>query len=364
MTFSPGSTITAGDQQLFAGTISSNQAYPDALSCADKIAALWGVGYGDYGYGQGVPVVYSRSAGDNIQSVDWVALRTALVNMATHQATSISGFPAIVDLQPGDTITATGYDWLTAIQAVSAARANFDPALMSQTADITSSRSTPWNTAIEHEIEINFGTEDAARTYFNTGSELRFASDLASPPDAHSTAWQTMLRTMGSINIGAINTTQSGSGGTPVALGYLTLTNSYQTVFTQNVLAPYAGDSIEIQAKVDLVVGANGGNGSKVLVKVIYTETSAGDVSGVITSSTFVYKPDGSAISVSSPAFSTLVELGGGGAPTYFYFNQTISTTVTNYNLLNEATAAGYDGVSLLYATVTVDSTGVLIGYS
>lgn len=48
----------------------------------------------------------------------------------------------------------------------------------------------------------------------------------------------------------------------------------------------------------------------------------------------------------------------GGG----FAFAQTISTQITSYNLSTAATAAGWDGVAPLIATITITSTGSVVG--
>lgn len=48
----------------------------------------------------------------------------------------------------------------------------------------------------------------------------------------------------------------------------------------------------------------------------------------------------------------------GGG----FAFSQTISTQVTAYNLITEATAAGWDGVSPIIATIAITAAGSVVG--
>lgn len=360
MTYNPGELIEAGDYATLIGPLNSNTAYVDAVSCINRMAALWGVGYGEYGYGQSLPFLEPATVASTVTGQQWLDLRTAMVKMALHQNTAISGFPDAAALQPGEPIAAGGYDWTTAIAAVSAASASVDLSLMVDTPNITSARTDPWTTLIQHEIEINFGTEDAARFFFNTGSQLRFSADLAGAPDALSLAWATMLNAMGQIAIGATDCSQTGSGGVAQPIGYRGLSNSYQTIFTQNLAAPYASNNITIQARADNIFGENGANGSIVRVLVQFNETSFGTVSGNITSRTSIFKPDGSAISIADPLLTNLQNLDGNAGLDYFVFAQTISSFVNNYNLLAAAQAAGYDGIKPLYATVTVASSGIV----
>ena len=77
-----------------------------------------------------------------------------------------------------------------------------------------------------------------------------------------------------------------------------------------------------------------------------------------------MYKPNGSQVTVGDPLFTTVEGVDGNAGLTYFVFNQTISTTVTNYDLLSAATAVGYTGLIPLYANVTVANGGAVISGS
>jgi hypothetical protein len=247
---------------------------------------------------------------------------------------------------------------------VSSAYASSNPALMTVSPNISSVRTAGWSTLIRHEIEINFGTEDSARFFFNSSSQLRFGGDIVGGSTPNSLAWATMMSTMGQVCLGATSTTQTGSGGTGSALGYRTLTTTYQTIFSQSPSAPYNADSLVIQARVENVTAINGANGSIIRVLISFNDNSTGTLDGTLTSRTFVFKPDSTQITIGDPLFTTVEGVDGNAGLTYFVFNQTITTQVTNYNLLNAAQAAGYTGTIPLYANVIVANGGSVVSNS
>lgn len=52
MTYAKSNSIVAGDFNSLAGTINALAPYASSVAATQKVAALWGVGYGDRGYGQ------------------------------------------------------------------------------------------------------------------------------------------------------------------------------------------------------------------------------------------------------------------------------------------------------------------------
>jgi hypothetical protein len=380
MTYNLGDLIEATDVVAINGTNDNFTAYVDEAACANAISAIYGVGYGTYGYGQTSIALLNPSTDNTVTAQTWLNLVDAVHSLAQHVAVTVTGIPDRADLEVGDSISATGYDWSTVISAIDAARLTADPTTMTEDTVATSVRTTAWSTEIYHELEAAFGSGDTARFFFNSSGAIVLSADLVyAGADAHTLSWQALLTTMGSITMDYTSTMQSGSGGTASSIGYYDLTDVYQTVFEQSDSNPtYAANFVRVQAKRSNHSPGNttGNNGASVVIKFEFVDafgTPGDPVLGTITSTVGMIRPKtfeelgtGAAFPVvtASADVITLVELAGGGGITAYVFEYTVSTTVTDWDLLDQAVTDGYDplGLSPLAATVTVSSTGVIRG--
>tara|TARA_Y100000114_G_C11759354_1_gene328658 strand:+ start:839 stop:1942 length:1104 start_codon:yes stop_codon:yes gene_type:complete len=131
-----------------------------------------------------------------------------------------------------------------------------------------------WNGTISHTVEVNFGSDNAARYFFNAGGSFRFTVKFVSTATGgnvdKAANWQGMLGTEftssntsiqgpGIVEFDALTTTATGSG-TPQNIGYWNssaesasfgLTTSYQTIFTKTGSGTYVANDYVIQAKRD-----------------------------------------------------------------------------------------------------------------
>ena len=64
MAITSGSNILASDFNDIAGTINAFAPYPSAAAATAKVAALYGIGYGDRGYGQKTPLLNKKTVGN------------------------------------------------------------------------------------------------------------------------------------------------------------------------------------------------------------------------------------------------------------------------------------------------------------
>jgi hypothetical protein len=64
MTITSGSNILASDFNDIAGPINAFAPYPSAVAATAKVAALYGIGYGDRGYGQKAPLLSKKTVGN------------------------------------------------------------------------------------------------------------------------------------------------------------------------------------------------------------------------------------------------------------------------------------------------------------
>ena len=107
---------------------------------------------------------------------------------------------------------------------------------------------------------------------------------------------------MGTILMNYTQTTQSGSGGTPTAIGYYDLSTSYQTIFSQTGSGAYTDATLVIQARY-------GSSGAYIEILVTLTPESGRSVDGITTITTQYRKLNDQAsgaasVTITAPIFS------------------------------------------------------------
>lgn len=317
MTYSVGSIAQASDYDGFVGNTAVNTAYASSAAAQNKVAALIGVGYGNRGYGQTTTNLVATSSSVVISAGQWNNLRSAMSTINTHTGSALTLQPTVAT---GGTITA--YDGTlsranisTLISTLDTDRLNASITQMAVSSALTSTRTTAWGTTIQHEFTVSFANENSARYFFNTGSEVRLSgSRSGGTTSTINAAWTALLVLVGTVKFGATATTYTGSGGYPAVIGYYSLTDTYQQIFSHNGAGPYYS-SIEytIQARRESYVGTNGGNGATIRFLVTFNDTSAytsygSTVDGTIISQIDQYKAGG-VLTVTSPTYTTVINL-------------------------------------------------------
>lgn len=237
----------------------------DYNSFADDINDIVGIGAGDSGYGQSHLVV--AKALDKVTTSLWDELLTSILYAGRHQGTTINSptsttdasWPLLLEgvLEIIPTIT-------TDIANIVGNKLNSDVLYMTATSNLissletyvdpTGSPGTPiWTSAnqVFYEAKVTFTDEDNRRHFFNSGGELRFDATLTGVDAAHaqSVDWQTMLSAIATIKLSHSSTESSASVGTP-GYGFNMLTDTYQLVYTKGGTGDYAGNQINIEAKL------------------------------------------------------------------------------------------------------------------
>ncbi len=236
----------------------------DFNSFADDINDIVGIGASDSGYGQSHLVV--AKALEIVTTSLWDELLTSMLYAGRHQGTTLNlatstshaSWPSSHQL---DSILPT---ITTDIANIVGNKLNSDVAYMTATPNqISSSKAyvdpagspgTPiWTSAnqVYYEAKVAFTDEDNRRHFFNSGGELRFDATLTGVDAAHaqSVDWQTMLSAIATIKLSHSSTESSASVGTP-GYGFNMLTNTYQLVYTKGGTGDYAGNQINIYAKL------------------------------------------------------------------------------------------------------------------
>ena len=308
MTYSVGGTIQAADYNGFVGTTAVNLPYASSLAATDKVAALIGVGYGDRGYGQTSTTLADVAVSNSVTAVQWNNLLNAMTTLNTHQGSGLTLQPTVAS---GGTITYQS-SIPTNISTLDTNRLLSNITQMTVSSVLTSSISTAWSTTITHSFTVNFGTEDAARYFFNSGGQIRFSgSNTGSTAAARD--WQHLFHTMGTISMGAYSTSFTGTGkGYPSYIGYYSLTNSLQQIFiaypTGYGYGYYTHIYYKIQVSRSNYVGTNGGNGSQLNCTVTLYDGTAGSVNGTTSSFIDQYKAGG-VLTIASPTYTTTTPL-------------------------------------------------------
>lgn len=323
MTYARGSNILASDINSFIGPSNVSTAYASAAAATAKVAALYGVGFGDRGYGQTTPTLDPVAVGSPIQASKWIEIRTALSTMATFQGTATTLLPPASAFVAGSAIVPqvpaiTSYDLPGMIDLVDDNRLAANATNMTLvTGSTTSTRGSSWGTnatpSITAEFRATFTSENNARYFFNSGGTLNLdLSHTSTSSTSQNTNWKTFLANLGTIALGARGTTRSGAGGTPIARGYYDLSTTLQTVFSGNIgTGAYSSNSITVTAAVDSVAGLNGGNGSVVIIRVVLTDSHTNSFSDTVGSGIVAsvgYKKAASVITgITNPTFTVSV---------------------------------------------------------
>ena len=353
MTYIKNSAIAGADYNSLAGSTSDPAA--SSLAATNKAGYLWGVGYGDRGYGRTTPSVSMKSAGATVAR-EWDELRSVVQAIATWQNTSTVLNPPSSAFDQGAPIVAherdapslNAYDLTDLISLLDTNRFNYQLANMALSSNVASTtRTTTWGGgagSITTEMTVDFESENSARYFFNTGGEIRIGLEHPNTSTPIDVSWNTILSNL-TISLKAKQTSRlSGSYGTGTSIGYYGLTSTFQTIYSgMNLgLGSYSVNDFYVEAKVNSVAGLNGGNGTSITLKIVLVDeqTVVGAVSAG-TTVTLSHLRASSSISLAAPIVTLDAPFsgapGGGSGSTI-----SVDVTSTNNYVANTAKIPGY----------------------
>jgi len=313
-----------------------------------SISNILGTGSQQRGYGQilsGSPA--SVSPGVKITRAQWANLRIDLLRIAGHQGLienstwttgTITSIPTLPTVTSTTRISANTVNKFTdAITSLSDASNVFKLAV-GQFSDeafvptITSIRTASWNGTIRHYFQLNYGSADNARYFFNAGGKIRitpnFSPSISNPINND---WLTLVGNnttlnpgVGTLVFGHTNTTRftiSSSETEISSIGFYDLTNSATQIFTRS-----GGTQNSFYAVNDYTVRVycNVANNSFGGASIVYFECEfkddkevrdplfpAGDesVQGTITNTVIMRRPSGSNVNIVAPAATNTITL-------------------------------------------------------
>lgn len=357
MTYTKGSNILAADFNNFSGPNNAVTPYTSPAQAAQKIAALYGVGFGSRGYGQTTYNLDNVITGNDISSTDWANLRNAVNVICQHQGTAVTLLPpvatsgAAVVAHEQDPPSNNAYDYQNIILSADTNRYNTDGgASMTLTSNIlTIVRSTTWGASgpeesITAEGEFNFTSENQARYFFNSGGELRLTLSHSNVVTADDTAWNAIFGNIGTIKFGVQGTTRTGTSGTPQAIGYYQLTTLDQLIFDGNNIGggAYAANDVYVYARATSIGGSNGGNGYVIRITVVLRDQSTFNaISGGVTATFGMLKATAYLSSIVTPSTTTVQEFVNTGDSSPEIFNSLRFSAPSSQSLSFTPSAVG-----------------------
>lgn len=313
MTYRQGEVILASDFNTFR----------------TSLLAVWDVGNGDTGYGQidtgGASAIPAAVIGADVTNAEWEAFRDAAQLCSDHQG-SVTTFPPASELLTGQPIEAhdpldgNAYDIGGSLTTITTNRLNVDGGSTTLFSNIiNSTRSTAWNTSLEHRFTAVLPTVDDARYFFNSGGQIRMrGSRSGGSATSQNTNWTNLLTNMGTINLRANDTTQTGGGGswTVQPIGYFDLTTSFQVIASGFGTGNYAANTVDVRARtLDGPTGPNGDTGRQIEISVRYRDLHTNgffdSVNGTITSD-IDYQIATSPLTIQTPIFASSILLTAG----------------------------------------------------
>ena len=276
MPYTPGGIVTDSDY--------NNLAYetglpPIVIPVTAKVGDIFGVGFRDYGYGgnsinTGVASLPIINTNDTIQSAtgapgspdEWLNLRSAFADCATHQGTIFADpLPGVGFLEDGDIVSAgitNDFDNLNSAAnnlALATNRNTVNLAHLSIATIGNSTRTTAWSSFVRHEFTVNFGSEDNARHFFNTGGEIIIgASRSGGSATPQNTDWTNLLA--------------ANSPYTFTPADYFALTLIFEDKLSVSSGGLYSLNNWAIRAKADTITGIRGAKGSVLRIRSDFTD--------------------------------------------------------------------------------------------
>jgi hypothetical protein len=278
-----------------------------------RINVIMGTGSGNSGYGQTL-VSAQVVAGSNVDLTRVLNLRTDMIKARQHQTGANEGpspgtgaFPLVTTAdQVTDAFAANLESQMTTIESNKLAVGAGQFTLVTDA--LTSQRTASWNGSLTHNITVAFGSDNAARFFFNSGGEIRFRVTLTGStsdtgPGQIATDWINMFTTMGTIIMNHNSTTRTGTAGTTQAIGFYQLTSTNQELFRRVGSGNYATNTYIINARKD-----TSGN---VFFNVQFNDNKGGNpnfdeaVTGTLTSRLDHRRATGSNVALNAPTLTT-----------------------------------------------------------
>lgn len=297
MTIGKGYKVTAADYQAAVGTLPITSGYASSSAATGKLAALWGIGYGDRGYGQTSPSLPMIVPGMTIQNEEWLDIESISSSINTWTNSGVA-LPNTSFFQNGDPIYGE-FNFISAVSTFDTNRLNTNASYLSTTAGPTSTRATTWGAGsststdgISCTFTVTFTDEANARWFFNQGGLINFWLTQGTVSTTQDTNWSNAFTNLGTIKVGA-NSFAANTGSFYSVTTNASTTGYYQlTTTSANLLfgdcgtGSYSANTITVASKVSNVTGTNGGNGYVITFVVSLNDNHSNSFADVVSAGT------------------------------------------------------------------------------
>ena len=268
MAYTAGDTILDDEYNTFVNNSSSPFGYNHFAGTGSTV------------YGLGQTHISTVSAGGTVNAAQWNSLMTGIDNIANHTNDSMTSRSAV---SAGDTIAikaAVAADLATLAASV-AGGSTGATALTTSSAKQTSSSSSTWYGSHTVEHSVTFANANTMRWFFNAGGKINVQKSRtgnggtgggATTKDSN---WTNLYAALGTIAIGSLTSTRSGSGETlttnGLANGFHDLGTGYTTILKlTSDNSGYTSNTVEISAKLNAAVGS----ATIITIKCVFTDAA------------------------------------------------------------------------------------------
>ena len=317
MSYSTGGTIQGNDYNNLAWGGNTTNTYTTATN---NLAVVWGIGTGQFGYGQDVSLISAVTAATTVTATQWAGLVYTVNKTLGHQAGTAALLTGAVQggnigITAGATITAFA-NVSAAVTTVTTNKHNFNNVRGTTSVAVNFDGTAFDATSFTQTITVTFDSADKARYFFNSGGRLDLVlSPISLTDNPKEQSYTDLMNAVGTLSLDVLTSTRSGTGETlttdGLAIGYWDLTTSDQTILKlTSDNSTYTGNTVEIKAKVAGAGGSNGGLGTQVVYSIVYTD-GADEAFNDAVSGTFRHT-----IYVQSPETTYLADVWGTITPT------------------------------------------------
>jgi len=285
------------------------------------VSQVLGTGSGTLGYGQ---TLASSQVGQysKVTTNQWNNLRSDILRARQHQtgtnlSTALQVASASRKIQESDRAAYKALAQEAQVNALTAPPPSSEASRIALVGEQI--RTTPWNGTLIQTVTVTFGPAggagaDAARYFFNSGSQIEFSAErTGGTAGLKNVTWTTMLASMGTVAFNYTKTECSGSGFNST-LGWYDLTTSDALIFQKDTpSSTYAPNKYYIYGRV------NSTSDRRIGIYTIHFEDSSGkppsypdpgfgideNVDGTLVSTVNTYRATGSNVSVPNPSAST-----------------------------------------------------------
>ena len=266
MAYTIGDPILDDEYNVFA---TGNAAFGVSDPNTANVNAVWGVGFGNKGYGQSTELTPVQN-GETVTATQWQTLIDRILTSDDHQGVGgLGDMPG--DLGAGGAALTTG----DTVEIINTLSANITQIYTNRLTSIATATNTPqaaaasasWDVSSVHTIAVEFTSGDEMRYFFNCGGNIEIsATRTGGGSGEDNAAWDTLLSDINIVRFGAEGTTKIGGGGTgttiiETTIGYFDMTTSPVQVFRQYGGTAYANDNLQVTCQSNGTQGVNGDEG-------------------------------------------------------------------------------------------------------